>query len=118
MNYPWLDEYCLTKQGVIKKFKEEWQATRYMLGGKMFALLGNDNTGKAIITLKLTSSDGYFLRNQFEDITAGYYMNKEHWNSVYLDSSVPDDVVRDMIDKSYIILFASLTKKAQKEIGG
>ena len=118
MNYPWLDEYCMSKQGVTKEYKEEWQATRYMVGGKMFALQGNDNTKRPIITLKLIPTDGDFLRNRFEDIVAGYYMNKDHWNSVYLDSSVPDDIVQDMIDRSHTIVFTSLTKKAQKEIIG
>ena len=118
MNYPWLDEYCMNKQSATREYKEEWGATRYMVGGKMFALEGNDKTGRPIITLKLLPEEGDFLRRAHEDILPGYYMNKEHWNSVYLDGCVPDDVVRDMIDKSYSILFASLTKKAQKEISG
>jgi len=71
-----------------------------------------------IITLKLLPADGDFLRRQYEDIVPGYYMNKDHWNSVYLDGSIPDDVLQGMIDKSYSILFDALTKKAQKEIAG
>ena len=118
MNYPWIDEYCLSKQGATMEYKDEWQAIRYMVGGKMFALQGNDNTGRPIVTLKLLPTDGDFLRNQFQDIIPGYYMNKKHWNSVYLDGSVPNDVLRDMIDKSYTILFSSLPKKTQKEIIG
>lgn len=118
MNYPWLDEYCLSKQGATKEYKEEWKATRYLIGGKMFALQGEDNNNRPIITLKLPPLEGDFLRNQYEDIVAGYYMNKDHWNSVYLNGSVPADVLRDMVDKSYSTLFASLTKKAQKEVTG
>jgi predicted DNA-binding protein (MmcQ/YjbR family) len=45
-------------------------------------------------------------------------MNKEHWNSVYLDGAVPAEIVQDMIDKSHSILLASLTKKARAEIAG
>jgi len=116
MDYSWLDEYCMSKQGATKEYKEEWQATRYMVGGKMFALQGNDNTNRPIITLKLLPVDGDFLREQYKAIVAGYYMNKVHWNSVYLDGSVPDAIVRDMIDKSYSILFASLTKTVQKKL--
>lgn len=116
MNYPWLDKYCMSKEGAIREYKEEWKATRYMIGGKTFALQGNDNTDRPIITLKLLPADGDHLRNLYEGIVAGYYMNKKHWNSVYLDGSVPDDIVQDMIDTSYSILFASLTKKVQKEI--
>ena len=118
MKYIWLDEYCTAKQGATKEFKEDWNATRYLIGGKMFAMQGMDNTARSIITLKLHPSEGDFLRRQYADIIPGYYMNKEHWNSVYLDGAVPDNVLRDMIDKSYNILFASLTKKAQNEIAG
>jgi len=116
MKYSWLDDYFLEKQGVIKEFKEEWNATKYVIGGKMFALQGTDKTTRPIITLKLSPADGDFLRQQHEDIIPGYYMNKVHWNSVYLDSSIPDDLLREMIDKSYTLVFKGLTKKAQKEI--
>jgi predicted DNA-binding protein (MmcQ/YjbR family) len=116
MNYPWLDEYCLEKKGSSKEFKKEWKATRYMIGEKMLALRGNDSSGRPIVTLKLSPSDGYFLRNQYKDIVPGYYMNKDHWNSIYLDGSTPGAVVRDMIDQSYLLLFSSLTKKEQKKI--
>ncbi len=39
MKYPWLDEYCLSKKGAEKEYKPEWDATRYMIRGKMFAML-------------------------------------------------------------------------------
>ncbi len=45
-------------------------------------------------------------------------MNKEHWNSLYLDGNVPDGVLRDMLDKSYQLVFHSLPKKVQREING
>jgi predicted DNA-binding protein (MmcQ/YjbR family) len=77
MKYQWLDGYCLSKSGAEKDFKEEWDATRYMVGGKMFALQGGDKYGKAIITLKLEPVHGEILRQQYEDIIPGYYMNKE-----------------------------------------
>ena len=118
MNYPWLDEYCMAKKSAAKDFKAEWDAARYMVGGKMFAMAGSHSNGRPIISVKLLPEEGDFLRRQYEDVIAGYYMNKVHWNSVYLDGTVPDDVLKDMIDKSYAILFASLTQKAQKEIMG
>ena len=43
-------------------------------------------------------------------------MNKEHWNSVYLDGDVPDDVLKEMIDMSYELVLKSLSKKLQKDI--
>lgn len=116
MKYEWLDEYCLAKNGAEKDYKLEWNATRYMIRGKMFAMQGGDKYGKPIITVKLDPLFGELLRKQYKDIVPGYYMNKVHWNSLYLEGDVPDVVLRDMLDKSYDILLASFSKKAQKEI--
>jgi predicted DNA-binding protein (MmcQ/YjbR family) len=116
MKYEWLDEYCCSKKGAEKDYKEEWEATRYMLQGKMFALQANHKDGKAIITLKLDPSHGQLLRDEYADIIPGYYMNKEHWNSVYLDGNVPADLLQEMIDESYALILTSLSKKARQDI--
>lgn len=116
MKYEWIDEYCLAKKGVEKDYKPEWQATRYMVRKKMFAMQGGDKEGKPIITIKLEPMFGTLLRQQYKDIVPGYYMNKEHWNSLYLDGDVPDEIVKDMLDKSYLVLLCSFSKKAQQEI--
>lgn len=116
MKYQWIDEYCLSKKGTKKDFKVEWNATRYFIGDKMFAMQGGDKNKKAIITLKCEPLFGQALREQYQDIVAGYYMNKEHWNSVYLDGNVPDEILKEMIDMSYQLVLNSLSKKVQKEI--
>jgi len=43
-------------------------------------------------------------------------LDKEHWNSVYVDGDVPDEVLRDMVDKSYSLILSGFSKKVQKEI--
>ena len=45
-------------------------------------------------------------------------MNKQHWNSVKADGEVPDDILKDLLDKAYQIVLGSLSKKKQKEIIG
>lgn len=116
MKYEWLDNYCLSRKGAIRDYKVEWNAVRYLIGEKMFALQGADKENKAIITLKCEPPFGQYLRNQYPDIVPGYYMNKEHWNSVYLDGVVPDSILKEMIDMSYTLIFNSMSKKKQKEI--
>lgn len=118
MKYDWLDGYCLTKAGTDKDFKTEWEVTRYMLRGKMYAMVGGNKEGQPIITLKLEPERGMALREAYADIVPGYYMNKVHWNSVSLLGSVPDEVLKSMIDESYRLLLASFSKKTQKEITG
>ena len=45
-------------------------------------------------------------------------MNKTHWNSVKADGSVPDEILREMLDKAYKIVLNSLSRKKQREILG
>lgn len=119
MNYSWIDDYLMKKTGVTKDFKEEWNWIRYMIGGKMFVAVCLDETADNkpyYITLKLAPEEGSFLRQQYDDIIPGYYMNKEHWNSIKAEGSVPDDLMRDMLDKSYALVLASFSKKKQNEI--
>jgi predicted DNA-binding protein (MmcQ/YjbR family) len=116
MKYPFIDAYCLKKLGVIKDYKEEWDAIRYMIGGKMFAMQGNHKDGRPILSLKGDPFINITLRETFLDIIPGYYMNKEHWNSVYLDGTVPDAIIKRMIDDSYLLVYNTLTKTMQHEL--
>ncbi|MDL2235232.1 MmcQ/YjbR family DNA-binding protein [Christensenellaceae bacterium OttesenSCG-928-L17] len=113
MQYEWLSDYCTAKPGAEKDFKAEWNAHRYMVGGKMFVMEGGDKNGTPILTVKLPPLTGDLLRKQYESIVPGYYMNKEHWNSIYRDGSVPDALVKEMIDQSYLLIVQSLPKKQQ-----
>ncbi len=118
MNYDWIDAYCLEKRGVTKDYQPAWEAERYFLGGKMFAMRGGDKTGRPIFTMKLEPALSDLLRTQYEDVVPGYYMNKTHWSSLYLDGTVSDEQARGMIDKSYEAAFLALPKKIQREIAG
>ncbi len=117
MKYPWLDAYLLKKPGVTRDFKQEWNWIRYMVGDKLFCALCLDDSGKPYyITLKLRPQRGDALRRLYSDILPGYYMNKDHWNSVRPDGEVPDALLREMLDEAYELILHSLTKKKQKEI--
>jgi predicted DNA-binding protein (MmcQ/YjbR family) len=116
MAYEWIGEYCLKKPGASSDFKPEWGAVRYFVGGKMFALLGEAKNGEPIFTMKLKPENAVLLREKYEKILPGYYMNKAHWNSLYLDGDVPDETVRAMIDEAHALVLASLAKRVREEI--
>ena len=119
MRYDWMDGYLLVKKGVTKDIQPDCNWIRYHVGGKMFAAICLDDTGKPYyITLKLEPLEGEFWRGQYEDVIPGYYMNKTHWNSVKPDGAVPDDILRDMLDKSYALVLGGFSKKKQREILG
>lgn len=119
MRYTWMDEYLMEKRGVTKDIQPDWNWIRYHVGGKMFAAICLDDAGKPYyITLKLEPAEGEFWRGQYEDVIPGYYMNKVHWNSVRPDGVVPDEFLRDMLDKSYALVLGGFSKKRQREILG
>ena len=116
MKYDFIQKYCLSKKGAEEDYKQEWDAIRYTVRGKMFALVGHDNEGRAIISVKHIPKYGEELREKYADIITGYYMNKTHWSSVFLNGDVPEAVLKQMLDGSYELIFNSLPKKVQNEI--
>lgn len=117
MKYDFIDDFLLSKKGVTKDFQADWNWIRYKVDDKMFvAICLDDNNKPVYITLKLNPIDGEFFRSSYEDIIPGYYMNKTHWNSIKADGNVPDDVVKELLDKSYDEILNKLTKKKRVEI--
>lgn len=122
--YDWLDAYLQEKPGARKDYKAEWQWFRYLVGGKMFAALcqpGPEHPQygqRMILNLKCEPILAEHFRQQYADVIPGFYSDKRHWNSVYLDGAVPDQALRGMCDLSYRLVFEKLTGKAQREILG
>lgn len=114
--YEFIQEFCLSKRGASEDYKKEWDAIRYMIGNKMFALIGNDAQGRAIISVKHTAERGAELRELYSDITPGYYLNKKLWSSVLLHGNTPENVLKDMIVESYNLVLHSLPKKQIEQI--
>lgn len=117
MRYTWIDDYLLGLPGVTKDLQKDWNWIRYKIGDKMFAAvcLGENDT-PYYITLKLDPEEGHFLRQQYEDIVPGFYMNKVHWNSVKPDGAVPDELLKDLLEKSRLLVLGGFSRKRQKEI--
>lgn len=123
-NYPWLDQYLCGKTGTVKDYKLEWGWYRYQVGGKMFAATcrpGPEHKGydqRELLTLKCDPLEAELLRAAYPDIIPGFYSDKRHWISVFLDGSVSEYVLRELCDRSYGLVFGKLTKKLQREIQG
>lgn len=116
MKYEELDNYALSKIGCTKDFQIEWDAFRYFIGGKIFMMITSDNIENKIINLKCDPLLAVDLRSKYKEIVPGYHMNKIHWNSVMMNNNIQDDLLKEMIDMSYDLVFYSLTKKLQREI--
>ena len=62
--------------------------------------------------------DPVLLREQHDGIVPGYHMNKKHWNTVSCDGSVSADLLLELVDHSYALVFSSLPKNVKEEING
>lgn len=111
-------EFCQAKKGVTEHFPFDHDTLVFKVGGKIFALtsLSTWETGRPAINLKCDPERAVELRAAYEGIQPGYHMSKMHWNTVTLNTDIPDKMIYDLISDSYHLVFKSLTKKNQSEL--
>jgi len=80
----------------------------------MFALA--DVTLFESINLKCEPELAMQLREEYPAVLPGYHMNKKHWNTVLMDGSLSDKLVKTWIDNSYHLVAASLPAKVKAEL--
>lgn len=83
---------------------------------KMFALSAMDHANFAV-SLKCEPALAEQLRAAHPEITGAWHLNKTHWNGVRLDGSLPDSMVRDMVEDSYDLVVATLSRRQQEQLG-
>jgi predicted DNA-binding protein (MmcQ/YjbR family) len=83
---------------------------------KLFALSTMDPQNW-YVNLKCEPNLAVQLRAAHPEITGAWHMNKTHWNGVRLDGTLPDDMIRDMVEDSYDLVVAGLTRKQQEQLG-
>jgi predicted DNA-binding protein (MmcQ/YjbR family) len=118
MNLETYYEYCLSKKGVTEHFPFDEDTLVFKVGGKMFALssLSQWEKGQPSVNLKCNPERAEELRAEYDDIQPGFHMSKTHWNTIAVNESVSDALVKELIDHSYELVFKSLTKILQNEI--
>ena len=86
------------------------------VGKKMFAIVAW-KADPLRLSLKGDPFLNEMLREKYEAVLPGYHLNKKHWNTIELDGSIPGKDIKDWIDASYDLVFASLTKKERAALG-
>ena len=117
MNTKTLEKYLLLKKYTVKEFPFGPDVAVFKVMGKMFALVALENE-LLRISLKCDPDEALVLRLAFEAIQPGYHLNKEHWNTVTFDGSIPKNVVLKMIDDSYLLVVKGLRKADRMKIEG
>ena len=118
MNIETYYEYSLSKKGVTEHFPFDEDTLVFKVGGKIFALssLSQWEKGQPSVNLKCDPERAQELRAEYDAIQPGFHMSKTHWNTIAINESVADALVKALIDHSYELVFKSLTKKLQNEI--
>ncbi|HKS49988.1 MAG TPA: MmcQ/YjbR family DNA-binding protein [Amycolatopsis sp.] len=110
-----LQAACLALPKAREDFPFDEANSVFKVEGKMFALSRLD--GRPLqVSLKCDPELAPQLRASYPAITGGYHLNKRHWNTVVLDGSVPDALVRQMIEDSYDLVVAGLPRRVREKL--
>jgi predicted DNA-binding protein (MmcQ/YjbR family) len=102
-------EYCLSKPRATEGTPFGPDVLVFKVAGKMFALAALDEM-PTTVNLKCDPDWALDLRDRYEQVRPGYHMNKKRWNTVEIDTGIPDADLRRMIDHSYELVVKSLPK--------
>ena len=111
-----LRAWCLQQPGAIEDFPFGPTPSVFKVAGKIFAL-GRLGGAPLEVSVKCEPDLAVALRETHPAIRPGYHLNKRHWNTITLDGSLPDQLVRDLIEDSYDLIVSALPKRVRDELG-
>ena len=94
---------------------DNWQLVRVKGSRKAFVWTYERN-GYMNLNVKVDPEWRDYWRDAFESVVPGWHQNREHWNTIILDGSVPDDAVREMIAESYRLVTDSPSKRIYEAV--
>lgn len=115
MNLKWLSQYLLRKKGTTSGYPFDETTLVFKVMNKMYALIAEDENPLRI-NLKCDPDEAQILRGMHKSIMPGYHMNKEHWNTIIIDRSLPDEMIYKMIDCSYDLVIKGLKKSDREKL--
>ena len=111
-------EFGLSFQDTYEErpFRDQtWQLVRVKESKKAFLWIFERN-GYVNLNVKTDPEWRDFWRSTYEAVTAGYHQNKEHWNTIVLDGTIPDKDIKRMISESYDLVTYSPTKRIYEAV--
>ena len=94
---------------------ENWQLVRCK-GNKKAFLWTYERDGFINLNVKVEPDKAFFWRDIYESVIPGYHQNKEHWNTIILDGSIPDKDIECMIAESYDLISDNPTKRIYEAV--
>ena len=94
---------------------DNWQLVR-VKGSKKAFLWTYERDGYINLNVKVNPEWRDFWRNTYESVIPGWHQNKEHWNTIILDGTIPTEDIKRMIAESYDIVSYSPTKSSYEAV--
>ena len=110
-----LRRWCLAQAGAVEDFPFGPATSVFKVGGRIFAISALDRAPLEV-SVKCEPELAVQLRDTYAAIRPGYHLNKRHWNTVTLDGSLPDQLVRDLVEDSYDLVVSALPKRTRNEL--
>jgi predicted DNA-binding protein (MmcQ/YjbR family) len=104
-----LRKLCLRFAGAVETFPFSPGVSVFKVGDKMFALTALDERPLRL-SLKCEPELAAQLRATYPAIRPGFHLPKRHWNTLTLDGSIDDKMVRDLVEDSYDLVVDGLPK--------
>src|SRR5919109_3628143 len=111
-----LRDYCLSFTGAEETFPFGPETSVFKVAGKMFAL-SQLGAGSLRVSLKCEPELAEALRGAHAAVLPGYHLNKRHWNTVIIDGSLPEQMIKDMIEDSYDLVVSQLPESRRRALG-
>ena len=112
-----LRDYCLSKPAVEETLPFGTDTLVYKVGGKIFLLCGMDSEILQF-NVKCDPEKAIELRERYDCVQPGYHMNKKHWNTIVVDGTASNTLLKEWIDDSYELIVKSLPTKAREQLKG
>ena len=111
-----LRELCLGFPGAVEEFPFRPGLSVFKVEGKIFAISA---LGEAPldVSLKCDPPLAEQLRASHAAIRPGYHLNKRHWNTVVLDGSLDDAMLRDLVEDSYDLVVSAMSRAKREALG-
>ncbi len=111
-----IKQICLAQPAAEETFPFSAELSVFKVGGRIFALTALD-ARPLTISLKCVPEVAVKLRLEYPAVTPGYHLNKQHWNTVLIDGSVPDRLVEELIEDSYDLVRSKLPRAVRTVLG-
>lgn len=108
--------YLNDRPGAVEDYPFGDDVAVFKVGGRVFAICALSGQPGSV-SLKCDPTLAEALRQRYPSVTPGYHLNKRHWNTVIIDGSLPEQMIKEMIEDSYDLVVSKLPGSRRRALG-